>query len=117
MNEATRGETQPLHAAVTDETFDREVLQAQEPVLVDFWAPWCGPCRMIGPVIEELARDFTGRAKVLKLNVDDNPSTAARYRVASIPTLLLFRNGQVVDQVVGLAPKPSLAAKIEAHLN
>jgi len=100
------------YVTATDETFQSEVLQRAEPVLVDFWASWCGPCRMIAPVIEELAADFEGRAKVAKVDVDDNPQVAGRYGIRSIPTLLFFKNGQVVDQVIGVAPKKVLADKL-----
>ena len=101
---------------LSDENWDREVLQAQETVLVDFWAPWCPPCRMIGPSIDALGAEFQGRAKVGKLNVDDNPRVAERYRISSIPTLLVFRGGQLVEQRVGALPKPEIASLIERQL-
>lgn len=101
----------------TDLTFPEDVLQSQTPVLVDFWAPWCGPCRMIAPAVEELGREFANRARVVKLNVDENPGTAARYGIASIPTLLVFKNGKVVDQVIGAASKRHIAARLESQLN
>jgi thioredoxin 1 len=102
---------------VTDNTFTTHVLANAEPVLVDFWAPWCGPCRMIAPQIHELATEYGGRAKIVKLNVDENPETAARYNITGIPTLLIFKNGQVVDRVVGAVSKKTLATKLEAQLN
>src|SRR5262245_23390539 len=98
--------------AVSDESFEREVLQSPTPVLVDFWAPWCGPCRAIGPVVEELARDYAGKLKVVKMNVDDNPSTPNKYGVRGIPTLLLMEGGQVKEQLVGAQPKARLVSAI-----
>ncbi len=94
---------QTLH--LTDATFNEEVLQSDQPVLVDFWAPWCGPCKALGPVIEELAEDQEGRAKVGKLNVDENPETSRQYAISSIPTVLLFHKGEVVERFVGIRPK------------
>jgi len=101
---------------VSDATFQREVLESSLPVLVDLWAPWCGPCRMIAPVVEKLARDYAGRLKVAKLNVDENPQTALRYQVQGIPTLLLFKGGRVADRIVGAAPEPLLRGKVDAVL-
>lgn len=89
----------------TDENFDQEVLKASEPVLVDFWAPWCGPCRMLMPTVEELANEFAGKVKIGKVNTDENQQTAAGYGITSIPTVMLFKNGQMVDKVVGAPPK------------
>lgn len=89
----------------TDDNFDTEVLQAGEPVLVDFWAPWCGPCRMLTPVVEELADEFAGKVKVGKLNTDDNQKIAASYAITNIPTVMLFKNGEMVDKIVGVPPK------------
>jgi len=99
-----------------DSNFDQEVLKSDKPVLVDFWAEWCGPCRIVGPTVEELAKDFDGRALVGKLNVDENSSVAAQFGIRNIPTLLIFKNGQIVDKQVGVAPKSVLAQKIEAQL-
>jgi thioredoxin 1 len=101
---------QPI--TVTDANFDRLLRESQTPVLVDFWAAWCGPCKMIAPAVADLAREFAGRAVVGKLNVDENPRTAGRYGVMSIPTLLIFKNGQVVDQIVGAQPAPALRQRL-----
>lgn len=94
---------------ITDDNFEAEVLRAQGPVLVDFWAEWCGPCRMLGPTIEALATELGGRAKVGKCNVDENPRTAERFRIMSIPTVLIFRDGKVVRSLVGVRPKQEYA--------
>ncbi len=102
------------YITATDQTFDSEVIESEQPVLVDFWAPWCGPCRVLGPVVEELAVEFDGRAKVVKVNVDDSPQVAQRFGIRSIPTLLFFQGGEVVDTTVGVRPKPDLAAKLTA---
>lgn len=99
---------------VTDATFDQEVLQASLPVLIDFWAPWCGPCKAIAPVVEELSREYDGKLKVVKMNVDDNPSTPARYGVRGIPNLIVFKGGEVKDQIVGAVPKAQLVKAITA---
>jgi thioredoxin 1 len=107
-------EKELLH--VGDKNFADEVLNASLPVLVDFWATWCGPCRTIGPVVEELAKEFSGKAKVVKLNVDENPATPAQYGVRGIPTLILFKGGKVQDQIVGAVPKARLVAMIEKAL-
>jgi thioredoxin 1 len=101
---------------VDTHNFEEEVLHAPQPVLVDFWAPWCGPCRMIAPSLEELASELAGRVKVAKVNVDDAPEVAERYRITSIPTLLLFQNGRVVGQKVGAGAKPAIAQFVEAEL-
>jgi thioredoxin 1 len=100
---------------LTDATFD-EAIKGEKPVLVDFWAEWCGPCKMIGPAVEELANDYEGKAVVAKLNVDENPQITARFGVRSIPTLLVFKNGQIVDKQVGAVPKSVLASKLQAQV-
>jgi len=97
---------------VSDKTFNDEIISAPVPVLLDCWAPWCGPCRMIGPIIDQLAKEFTGKVKFAKLNVDENPATSTQYNIMSIPTMLLFKNGKVVNSLVGALPK----AEIENHL-
>ena len=102
---------QPL--TVTDATFEREVLQARNmPVLLDCWAPWCGPCRMIAPILDQLAAEANGQYRIAKLNVDENPQTAAKFRVQSIPTMLVFKNGALVERFVGVQPKEILAARL-----
>jgi thioredoxin 1 len=101
---------------VTDNNFQAEVLESEEPVLVDFWAPWCGPCRMVGPVVEEIAKEKAGQLKVVKLNTDDNQQTSISYNVLSIPTLIVFKNGQEVKRVTGAYPKKRLEAEIEPAL-
>ena len=101
---------------VTDETFNQEVLKSDTPTLVDFWAVWCGPCRMVAPVVDEIAREQAGKLKVMKLDVDENQSTAMAYGVMSIPTLILFKNGQPVERIVGFRPKGDMEKKILPHL-
>jgi thioredoxin 1 len=101
---------------LTDATFEEDVLQSTMPVLIDFWAVWCGPCRMVAPVVEELADDYAGKIKVGKLDVDNNPKSAMNYGVRSIPTLLLFKNGEVVDSVIGAVPKQNLVKMLDKHL-
>jgi len=97
---------------VSDESFDKEVLQADLPVLIDFWAPWCGPCKAIAPVVAELAKEYDGKLKVVKMNVDDNPQTPSKYGVRGIPNLILFKGGQVKDQIVGAVPKAQLVKAV-----
>lgn len=101
---------------VTDSEWDSEVLNSDVPVLVDFWAPWCGPCRMVAPIVEELAGEYAGKAKFLKLNTDDNIETATRYGIRSIPTIMVFRNGEPVDQVIGFRPKGDLKKSLDKAL-
>ena len=101
---------------LTDGTFETEVLQSDQPVLVDFWAPWCGPCRMVTPIIEELAKDFEGKVKMMELNVDNNPAIAAKYGIFSIPTILIFKAGQVATQIVGAMPKKHYIDKLNEVL-
>jgi thioredoxin 1 len=103
-------------AAVTDSTFKEEVLDNEVPVLVDFWAPWCGPCRMVAPVVEEIALQYDGRLKVVKVNTDENPQIASQYGIRSIPTLMIFKDGQKVDMVVGAVPKTTLSITLEKYL-
>ncbi len=102
---------------ITDATFEAEVLQSEVPVLTDFWAPWCGPCRAIGPIVEELAAEYAGRLKVSRVNVDDNPHTPGQYQVRGIPNLILFKDGQVQEQIVGAVPKAQLVQAIQNVLN
>ncbi len=100
----------------TDSNFDETVIKAGGPVLVDFWAEWCGPCKRLAPTVEALAGDYAGKLTVGKLNVDDNPNTAFKFQIRGIPALLLFKGGQVVESVVGLAPKDDLKRRIDKHL-
>ncbi|MCC6548847.1 MAG: thioredoxin [Ignavibacteriaceae bacterium] len=100
----------------TDANFESEILNADLPVLVDFWAVWCGPCKMIAPVVEEIAGEYSGKLKVAKVDVDENPVSGQKYGVRSIPTLLLFKNGRVVETIIGAMPKPKLLDRIKPHL-
>ena len=102
---------------VTDVTFESKVLKNKLPVLVDFWAPWCGPCRMVAPVVDEIGKQYQGQIKVYKVNTDDNPNIASKYGIRSIPTLMIFKQGQRVDMVVGAVPKTTLANTIEKYLD
>jgi thioredoxin 1 len=102
---------------LTEETFEQEVLKATMPVLVDFWAAWCGPCKMIAPIVEELATEYEGKLKIGKVDVDNHQKIAMQYGIRSIPTLLIFKGGKVVEQIVGAAPKKTLVEKLSKHLN
>jgi thioredoxin 1 len=102
--------------AVTEQSFEAEVVQSSVPVLVDFWAAWCGPCRAIAPTVEELAGEYAGKLKVVKVEVDENPDVSGKYGVQSIPTLLVFKNGEVVERLIGAYPKNMLLQKLQPHL-
>ena len=104
----------PLH--ISDQEFGKTVLEAQQPVLVDFWAAWCGPCRMIAPFVEEIANDYAGKAVVAKMDTDANPQTPMKYGIMGIPTLIIFKGGQEVDRIVGAVPKAMITKKLDAVL-
>jgi thioredoxin 1 len=101
---------------VTDANFDQEVLKSDQPVLIDFWAVWCGPCRALAPVVEEVAQSYSGKVKVAKMNVDENPGTPGRYGIRGIPTLLIFKGGEVKEQIVGYVPKETIEKAINKHV-
>lgn len=108
---ASEHESKPV--IITDQTFEREVLQARgRPVLVDCWAQWCGPCRMVGPIMDQLAAESAGRYRIAKLNVDENPLTASHFKIASIPTMLIFKDGQLIDRLIGAQPKQAIAERL-----
>jgi len=101
---------------ITDANFEQEVLKSEIPVLIDFWAVWCGPCKMIAPIVEELAAEYDGKVKVGKLDVDNNQQVSVKYGIRSIPTLLIFKDGKIADQIVGAVPKAAIVQKLEAHV-
>src|ERR1041385_3196242 len=111
------GEQDAKPVTITDHTFERDVLQARgRPVLVDCWAPWCGPCRMVGPIMDELAAESAGRYRIAKLNVDDNQQTASRFNISSIPTMLIFKDGRLIDRLIGAQPKQVIAERLQVAL-
>ena|SRR5689334_3307412 len=114
---ASGGEQDSKPVTITDQTFEREVLQARGgPVLVDCWAPWCGPCRIVGPIMDQLATESAGRYRIAKLNVDDNPQTSSRFNIASIPTMLIFKDGKLIDRLIGALPKQAIAERLQVAL-
>ena len=103
-----------LELQLTDDTFDQEVIKSSDPVLVDFWAPWCGPCRMLSPLVEELAKEYAGKVRIGKINTDEHPNAATRYKISAIPTLLFFKGGKVVNQLVGVHSKADIKKTLDA---
>ncbi len=103
------------HVTLNESNFDTEVLKSKTPVLVDFWAPWCGPCKLIGPVVEELAKEYSGRVKVGKVNTDDNTQIAVNYKIMGVPSLLLYKDGEVIDRIVGVVPKEKIAELLDSY--
>lgn len=116
QTQATQGSAESNIKEISDATFEQEVLKSDLPVLVDFWAPWCGPCRLMGPIVEELSKENSGKLKVVKVNIDDNAKTAEAYDIRSIPSLYIFKEGKLVDQLVGAVPKTTLASTISKHI-
>ena len=115
---AAAGEQDSKPITITDQTFESEVVQARgRPVLVDCWAPWCGPCRMIAPILDQLAAESAGRYRIAKLNVDENPQVASRFNIASIPTMLIFKDGQLIDRLIGAQPKQVIAERLQHASN
>ena len=117
LDSGTEQDEQLHPLTVTDSSFDRDVVKSPLPVLLDLWAAWCGPCHMLAPTIEKLARELAGKVRVAKLNIDENPATAAKFDVRSIPTLLVFRNGSEVERLVGVQPKEEIVRRIQRHLS
>ena len=107
--------TEPIH--VTDAEFDAKVMQSSVPVIVDFWAPWCGPCRMVAPILDELSKEYDGQIVVAKVNTDENPQHAIQFGVQGIPTMLFVKDGEIVDRIIGAHPKPSIQQRVDSMLN